>query len=123
MDTSTAIAKAKLSLAGLSVGDAFGELFFTPQAISRPHLPPGPWPWTDDTHMALSIVEILQTFGRIEQDALAQAFARRFMEEPYRGYARGAMICSLMFFIFSLFPIVLYSTKENALFSRRTKIG
>jgi ADP-ribosylglycohydrolase len=41
--------------------------------------------------MALSIVEILKRYGRIEQDALAQAFARRFAQEPYRGYAGGAM--------------------------------
>jgi ADP-ribosylglycohydrolase len=40
--------------------------------------------------MALSIFEILKTYGRIEQDALAQAFARRYMQEPYRGYAGGA---------------------------------
>jgi ADP-ribosylglycohydrolase len=41
--------------------------------------------------MALSIVETLQTFGRIEQDALVKTFARRFTEELYRGYARGTM--------------------------------
>jgi ADP-ribosylglycohydrolase len=92
MDTATAIAKAQLSLDGLSVGDAFGELFFSISPHARPALtlPPGPWRWTDDTHMALSIVEILKTYGQIEQDALAQAFARRYMEEPYRGYAGGA---------------------------------
>ena len=50
----------------------------------------GPWRWTDDTHMALSIVENLKIHGRIEQDSLAQAFAQRLKEEPYRGYARGA---------------------------------
>jgi ADP-ribosylglycohydrolase len=40
--------------------------------------------------MALSIVEILRVFGHIEQDALAKAFARRYQEEPFRGYAGGA---------------------------------
>jgi ADP-ribosylglycohydrolase len=54
-------------------------------------LPSSPWRWTDDTHMAISIVENLKNHGRIEQDALAQAFARRYKEESYRGYARGAM--------------------------------
>ncbi|RMH36799.1 MAG: ADP-ribosylglycohydrolase family protein [Nitrospirae bacterium] len=85
------LAKALRSLDGLSVGDAFGELFFTrsPHETST-DLPPGPWRWTDDTHMALSIVEVLETYGRIEQDALAQAFARRFTEDPYRGYGSGA---------------------------------
>jgi ADP-ribosylglycohydrolase len=41
--------------------------------------------------MALSIVEVLERFGRIEQDALASAFARRFAEEPTRGYGGGAI--------------------------------
>lgn len=92
MSTDLRLRKALLSLDGLSVGDAFGERFFS---ISPPRssteLPPGPWRWTDDTHMALSIVEVLRIFGRIEQDALAKAFARRFTEDPHRGYASGAM--------------------------------
>ena len=54
-------------------------------------LPSGPWRWTDDTHMALSIVETLKIHDRIDQDALAQAFARRFTEQSYRGYAGGAV--------------------------------
>ncbi len=93
-DTASALAKAELSLEGLSVGDAFGELFFSisPYHTSWADLPAGPWCWTDDTHMALSIVEILKTYGYIDQDALAQAFARRFMQAPYRGYAGGAML-------------------------------
>ena len=82
-------ARARLSLDGLSVGDAFGELFFT-RPPSATELPIGPWRWTDDTHMALSVVEVLETHGHIEQDSLAQAFARRFAEEPFRGYAGGA---------------------------------
>ncbi|MCX7869907.1 MAG: ADP-ribosylglycohydrolase family protein, partial [Terrimicrobiaceae bacterium] len=79
------------SLEGLAVGDAFGELFFSisPHKASR-DLPPGPWRWTDDTHMALSICEVLKLHGHVEQDALAKAFARRFVEEPFRGYAGGA---------------------------------
>lgn len=84
--------KALLSLQGLSLGDAFGEQFFSlPLSLAlRKELPPGPWRWTDDTHMALSIVETLQVHGHIDQDALAQAFARRYAGEPWRGYAGGA---------------------------------
>src|SRR4026209_439422 len=41
--------------------------------------------------MALSILEILATFGRNDQDALASAFVRLFAEEPGRGYAGGAV--------------------------------
>ena len=40
--------------------------------------------------MAISIVETLNKFGRIEQDYLAQAFARKYMEEPNRGYGSSA---------------------------------
>jgi ADP-ribosylglycohydrolase len=85
---------ALLSLDGLSVGDAFGELFFSLpfNAIETRTLPPGPWRWTDDTHMALSVVEILRNYGQIHQDALACQFAERFMQEPYRGYAGGAQM-------------------------------
>lgn len=92
MDKTTALARAKRSLEGLSVGDAFGELFFSmsPYGASKTTLPKGLWRWTDDTHMALSIVEILESHGHIDQDALAKAFARRFMAEPDRGYAGGA---------------------------------
>ena len=86
------ITQAKLSLDGLSVGDSFGEFFFQvfPNFNSTSELSSSLWAWTDDTYMALSIVEILKLHGRIEQDALAQAFARRFTDQPYRGYARGA---------------------------------
>jgi ADP-ribosylglycohydrolase len=80
---------ALLSLEGLSVGDAFGELYFF-HSPDRRQLPEGPWRWTDDTHMALSIVEVMKKHGRIDQDELAKGFAERFMQEPWRGYAGGA---------------------------------
>ncbi len=84
--------RVRLSLEGLSLGDAFGELFFFIPAESATieDLPLSNWRWTDDTHMALSIVEVLGLHGRIDQDALAGAFARRYMEEPNRGYGGGA---------------------------------
>ena len=83
---------ALLSLEGLSTGDAFGEMFFSiplPPPGTR-SLPPGPWRWTDDTHMALSIVDVLTRFGQIDTEALAAAFAERFIQEPWRGYGGGA---------------------------------
>jgi ADP-ribosylglycohydrolase len=88
-----ALANAIRSLEGLSVGDAFGELFFqlSPYLTASADLPAGTWQWTDDTQMAVSIVEVLATYGHIEQDALARAFARRFIADPDRGYAGGAM--------------------------------
>ncbi len=92
MDPDVALRNARRSLEGLSLGDAFGELFFrrSPERSSLADLPPRPWRWTDDTHMALSILEVLEGHGHIDQDALARAFARRFSQEPFRGYAGGA---------------------------------
>jgi ADP-ribosylglycohydrolase len=86
------IEKALLSLEGLSVGDAFGECFFSfpAEMIANRELPPGPWDWTDDTHMALCIVDVLRNYGQIDQDVLARAFARRYYQDPYRGYGAGA---------------------------------
>ena len=80
------------SLDGLSVGDAFGETFFSssPQAIVERLLPQGTWQWTDDTAMAISIVEVLLAHGEIDQDALASAFVDRYVAEPWRGYGGGA---------------------------------
>lgn len=80
------------SLDGLSVGDAFGELFFrrSPFDTTLDDLPKTNWEWTDDTHMALSIVECLKTHQRIEQDELAKMFAKRYKQDPHRGYAGGA---------------------------------
>ena len=40
--------------------------------------------------MAISIVETLNKFGRIEQDYLAKMFARRYIDEPNRGYGSNA---------------------------------
>lgn len=92
---STAMERARRALDGLSVGDAFGERFFGPGVevmprIQRRALPDGPWRWTDDTAMALSIVEVLERHGAIDQDALARSFSRRHRAEPMRGYGAGA---------------------------------
>jgi ADP-ribosylglycohydrolase len=82
--------RARLSLDGLSVGDAFGQRFFYPPSveslIAERALPQAPWHYTDDTEMALAIVEILHQRGRIDQDELAIAFARRYRAAPDRGY-------------------------------------
>lgn len=81
--------RARLSLEGLSVGDAFGEKFFlnedTAHAMIAEHaLPPAPWEYTDDTEMALSVVSVLRDYGEIEQEALAQSFANHY--DGRRGY-------------------------------------
>ncbi|SNS74857.1 ADP-ribosylglycohydrolase [Asanoa hainanensis] len=82
------------SLDGLSVGDALGAQFFVPgtslAALRAGDLPDAPWPWTDDTEMACSVVDELRAHGAIDQDRLAARFAERF--EPYRGYGGGAVV-------------------------------
>lgn len=85
--------RARLSLDGLSIGDAFGQRFFFPHVLAqadRNNPPSPPWYYTDDTEMALAIVEVLETHGEINQDALAETFARRFANDPGRGYGGGA---------------------------------
>lgn len=93
----TPMDRARLSLDGLSVADAFGEqlLHSGPhervRAFTEREVPLGRrWVWTDDTAMAISIVEELAARGGIEPGALARAFARRYIAEPARGYGRGA---------------------------------
>lgn len=84
-----------LALEGLSVGDAFGETFFgEPELmrsrIDRREVRPGRWGWTDDTAMALSVVDVLRAHGAIDRDALARAFADRYRADPRRGYGGTA---------------------------------
>jgi ADP-ribosylglycohydrolase len=94
---SEALDRARLALAGLSVGDAFGEqlLHAGPAARSTALVhrtaPVGrQWMWTDDTAMAISIVEILSAWDGINVESLARVFAQRYYAEPARGYGGGA---------------------------------
>lgn len=86
------LARARRSLDGLSVGDAFGQCFFSPSEIVTPGRvaandgPPPPWHYTDDTEMATVIVAMLERRGEIDPDELATAFARRYLADPRRGY-------------------------------------
>ena len=88
--TAARLARARLSLEGLSVGDALGEQFFDAwirdSCLIKRIVPDGPWRWTDDTAMALGVVDVLEQHDRIDQDALALNFAQRYMDEPNRGY-------------------------------------
>ncbi len=84
------------SLDGLSVGDAFGERFFQPKeildaALAERRVPARPpWNWTDDTAMAVSLVETLEAEGHLDPDVFARRLGRRYVAEPSRGYGRGA---------------------------------
>lgn len=91
-----AMKRARLSLLGLSVGDGFGEQFFTNNRVLEKRfetreIPPPRWFVTDDTMMAISIVENLEQHGRVDQDVLAEGFAMRHAREPDRGYAGMAL--------------------------------
>ncbi|MCW8218062.1 ADP-ribosylglycohydrolase family protein [Streptomyces halstedii] len=79
--------RALASLRGLSVGDALGSQFFVPAnypLLKERALPPGPWQWTDDTEMACSVLAVLAAHRRVDQDALADSFARH--HDFDRGY-------------------------------------
>ncbi len=85
------LARAQLALEGLSIGDAFGQMFFgNPEtmlmAIYNRAEPAPPWYLTDDSIMAIGIVETLQTCGEIERDYLAARFAANYQRNRRRGY-------------------------------------
>ena len=94
-DAQERLSRALLSLYGLAIGDGIGEMMFSrpdraAQMILEDKLPPGPWWHTDDTEMAISLVEVLRLLGTVHQDALARQFAGRFEKDPDRGYGSGA---------------------------------
>ena len=93
-----ALGRAMLSLEGLSCGDAFGERFFPRrqhlQRVRERRLPEATWVFTDDTMMAISVVEMLRRDGRIVEERLAEHFAelydqRRGYGEAMHGLMRG----------------------------------
>ena len=90
-DPDARLARAALSLEGLSVGDAFGERYFASGAdelIAARTLAHPPWHYTDDTQMALSIFSVLRQYHKVNQDILAMSFGARY--DARRGYG-GAM--------------------------------
>jgi ADP-ribosylglycohydrolase len=90
---------ARRSLDGLSVGDAFGQRFFTnPQTVERlialRALPSPPWALTDDSVMAISVVDVLADHRGIDRDRLARLFGARYIHDPLRGY--GGTACGVL---------------------------
>ncbi|MFI9507123.1 ADP-ribosylglycohydrolase family protein [Nocardia sp. NPDC052566] len=78
------------SLRGLAVGDGFGSCFADPinlVALQSRSLLPGPWLWTDDTEMACSVFAVLDRYGRVDQDWLAESFVAHY--DIYRRYGPG----------------------------------
>ena len=96
-DHTARVERMRLSLAGLGLGDALGEMMSyqaqaAPTRLAENDLPAGPWFHTDDTEMAISIVAVLKSHGHLHQDALAKRFARRFGRDPERGYGKMTRI-------------------------------
>jgi ADP-ribosylglycohydrolase len=94
----TSFSAARDSLEGLALGDGFGErwfpLFRTPreafdQIRARRTPQEGPWHWTDDTAMALSVYGVLTAFDAVHQERLAKAFGATYLADPGRGYGHG----------------------------------
>ena len=79
-----------MDFAGRAVGGGcVWSAIFMPNAIADAliesrQMPPPPWPYTDDTEMALSIVSTLRDYDGIDPDELAQSFALRY--DPRREY-------------------------------------
>ena len=87
--------RAKNCLTGLSVGDAIGESLSYQfhrcrEACDFSDFRQGTVRYTDDTEMALAIVETLERLGGIDEEVLAWAFAKRFRNDPDRGYGKMA---------------------------------
>lgn len=96
-DHAARVERMELSLDGLGLGDALGEMLSyqahtAPRRLAGDNLPAGPWFHTDDTEMAISICAVLKSHGHVDQDALAKRFARRFERDPDRGYGKMTRI-------------------------------
>ncbi len=94
-DHAQRLARARLALEGLSLGDAFGQCWFMPHDRALHFIalradPAPPWRTTDDTEMAVEVFNTLSSHGTIDRDELATRFAQRYMADPMRGYGGTA---------------------------------
>ncbi len=87
----TRVELAKRSLTGISIGDAFGDSFFRDRelvesALINKTIPETEWRYTDDTIMAIPILQSLEKYGEINQDFIAAKFAENYSKDRHRGY-------------------------------------
>lgn len=83
------------ALLGSAVGDAVGAPFEGRWRVARAQVEA--WldaadelRWTDDTHMALTLGEVLRdTGGVLDSQQLGDAFAAAYADQPWRGYGAG----------------------------------
>ncbi len=83
--------RARAALAGVAVGDTLGARFEGRTGPFDPDLDglSGPLRYTDDTHMTIGLAEHLVEQGGLVEAELTAHFARRFSQEPWRGYGPG----------------------------------
>ncbi|HEV2636706.1 MAG TPA: ADP-ribosylglycohydrolase family protein [Actinocrinis sp.] len=94
----TAAQAARESLRGLALGDGFGDQWFprrnpaAAEMIRDRQIPTAAqWRWSDDTAMALSVLQVLEheDDGRIDQRRLAGLFGTSFVQDTGRKYGPG----------------------------------
>ena len=86
---------AKRALEGIALGDCFGQTFFMEdevacQRIRERKILEESWHFTDDTVMGIGIYRILEKYGEINQDKLAEIFAKNYLLDWHRGYGGTA---------------------------------
>ncbi|TQN31690.1 ADP-ribosylglycohydrolase [Haloactinospora alba] len=87
--------RARTALTGLAIGDGFGSRIFVgadQHTLAERVLPPGPWPWSDDTEMACSVYSELVRDGSVDPDALAASFAAHYNPDRAYGPAAGRLL-------------------------------
>ena len=83
------------ALLGTALGDAVGAPFEGRREIARREIEawlasPAQLRWTDDTHMAITLGQVLHdTDGELDTQRLGDAFATAYEAEPWRGYGAG----------------------------------
>lgn len=83
------------ALVGVAVGDGLGAYFeghlgpVPAHDIARIERDGVPLRYTDDTAMTIALADSLLNAGGLDQDDLAQVFARHWEREPSRGYGPG----------------------------------
>jgi len=82
---------ASKSLAGLSMGDAFGESFFGEEGLMKYYIqhriiPESSLDFTDDTIMSIAVFKSLEKFVKINQDFLVEEFTKNYYLDINRGY-------------------------------------
>ena len=95
MDHQQRMELAMETLTGVAVGDALGEAFsyehcFVRERTDLSVFKDGSIRYTDDTAMAIGVVECLAMCRGIDEDAQAWIFGRNFRRDPERGYGKMA---------------------------------